>query len=401
MRKIRYFELCSGIGAAHSAFDITGGFKCVGWCEFDSVPQLAYRTLYNTKNEVFFNDARTLNPADIPPFDLLIGGIPCQSWSAAGLRRGFADERGQLFFDFARILEARKPPLFIIENVPALLTADSGNAFCTILSEIHKLGYSAEWQIVDGSAYLPQKRKRLFLIGFLDPRLSFEIFPIGIGNQKAIRQLVGGSQGQRIYDPSGASCTIMATGGGVGSKGGTYFVDLNPDPKITEDVRCITARQDSGISNHRGEHSGVLIEESLHFVDLNENPKIEGEMHKGERSGVMIDEDGTYPCLTPDRDKIRQQGRRIRENGAPAFCITATDRNGVIHKGRVRRLLPIETWRLMGFTDEQFHKVQAVIPSDAKLYKLAGNSIMVPVLVDLATKLKAVIKKYGILEDEK
>ncbi|MEG1551272.1 MAG: DNA cytosine methyltransferase, partial [Oscillospiraceae bacterium] len=78
MRDIRYFDYCSGIGAFRSAFDIVGGFKCVAWCECDKTAQTAYKALYNTENEVFFEDARTINPEDIPPFDLLVGGIPCQ-----------------------------------------------------------------------------------------------------------------------------------------------------------------------------------------------------------------------------------------------------------------------------------------------------------------------------------
>ena len=369
MKKIRYFELCSGIGAFHSAFDIVGGFKCVGWCEFDPVPQLAYRTLYNTKNEVFFNDARTLNPADIPPFDILVGGIPCQSWSAAGLRKGFADERGQLFFDFARILEARKPPLFIIENVPALLSADSGNAYHTILSKIHELGYHAEWQIIDGSAYLPQARKRVFLVGYLDERCAREIFPIGIESKKAVSELTDHApQGARVYGSDKSAITQTASSGG--GHGGFYFVDMNDNSKTTDIARCITARQDSGISKHKGEHSAV-------FFDYN----------------------GVYPIINPDRETVRQNGRRVKNDGEPAFCCTLQDRHGIIHKGRIRRLHPKEVWRLFGFRDEQYETVaKAVNYSDAKLYKLAGNSIMVPVLVDVLTRIKEVFYKYNLFE---
>jgi DNA (cytosine-5)-methyltransferase 1 len=364
---IRFFDYCSGIGAFRSAFEQVGGYKCVGYCECDPTALTAYRALYNTENEVYFNDARTLNTDDLPPFELLVGGIPCQSWSAAGNRLGFADERGQIFFHYARILEERQPPLFIIENVPAMLTSDRGSAYFTILNKIHELGYHAEWQVIDGSAYLPQKRKRLFLVGFLDSRLSGKIFPLGIGNTKALKQLVGGSQGQRIYDPSGAACTMMANGGGAGAKGGIYFIDMNSEPKITDEARCITTRQDSGISKRKGEHSGILIED-----------------------------DGTYPCLTPFRENKRQNGRRIRENGAPAFVITATDRNGVIHKGRVRRLIPQECWKLMGFTSDQFETVSKLIKSDGKLFKLAGNSIMVPVVVDLGQRIKEVCEEIGL-----
>ena len=368
---IRYFELCAGIGAPRIAADMVGGYECVGWCEIDPIAQIGYRALHGER-EVFFNDARTLDPAAIPPFDILIGGIPCQSWSSAGRHGGFNDERGQLFFDYARILEKRHPPMFIIENVPALLSADSGNAYHIMLSKIHELGYDAEWQIVDGSAYLPQARKRLFLVGYLNKaKCAGEIFPIGIESKKAVCELTDHNpQGARVYDAGKSAITQTASAGG--GHGGFYFVDLNADSKLTDNARCITTRQDSGISHHKGEHSGVFLEY-----------------------------DGVYPIINPDREKVRQNGRRIKNNGEPAFCCTVMDRHGIIHKGRIRKLLPIECWRLFGFSDEQYEKVaKALNYSDAKLYKLAGNSIMVPVLVELLTKIKEVAKKYNLFESE-
>ena len=104
-----------------------------------------------------------------------------------------------------------------------------------------------------------------------------------------------------------------------------------------------------------------------------------------------------YPVINPDKEKVWQNGTRIRPNGAPAFCITVTDRHGIIHKGRIRKLMPQECFRLQGFTDEQFFKLKDELGLlDSKLYKLAGNSIMVPVLVDILGRIKAVNEKYKI-----
>ena len=357
MRNIRFFDFCAGLGAFRSGFDQAGGYECIGWCEIDKTAQTAYRILYNTEKEFFHDDARTLDPKAIPDFDLLVGGIPCQSWSAAGLRRGFDDERGQLFFDYARILKERHPPLFCIENVPRITTADRGEPFAQILRHIHELGYYAEWQCVDGSAYLPQKRIRLFLVGYADSRLSGKIFPIGLSGKAPLREIIGCGQGNRVYDVSGVACTQMSAGGGRGAKTGMYFIDMNSPPTLTENARCIQARYDSGIGKR-----------------------------KGERSGLLIEQDGTYPCINPTKENVRQS-RRIRENGSPAFCITAQDKHGVIHHGRVRRLCPQEVCRLMGFSDEQFFKVQKAVKSDTALYKLGGNSIMTPIVADLGRKL--------------
>lgn len=125
---------------------------------------------------------------------------------------------------------------------------------------------------------------------------------------------------------------------------------MNHDPVVTDNARCITARHDSGISNRRGEHSGVLIEEKPRAV------------------------------INPDRDTVRQQGRRFKEPEEEMFTITAQDRHGIWHRGRIRKLMPIECWRLQGFTDEQFNKAVATGLSDGRLYKMAGNAVSVPVI---------------------
>ena len=140
-----------------------------------------------------------------------------------------------------------------------------------------------------------------------------------------------------------------------------YCIDMNPAPDITELARCITARQDNGITHHKGEHSAALMVA-----------------------------DAPIPVLTPAKDKIRQQGRRFKNPDEPAFTITVTDRNGVVYGGLIRKLLPLECWRLQGFTDEQFSKVQNTGMSDAQLYKQAGNAVTVNVIAALAEFIKEI-----------
>lgn len=177
----------------------------------------------------------------------------------------------------------------------------------------------------------------------------------------------------------------------MGGKTGLYFIDSNPPPNLTENARCITARLNSGVSNHKGEHSAV-------FCDLNENPQITENArclhtrmdlgvtngtHKGERSGVLI-EDEPRAIINPFKEHTRQNGRRIKNPNEPMFTITVTDRHGIVYCGYIRKLMPIEAWRLQGFTDEQFNKVQATGMSDAQLYKQAGNAVTTNVIEALA-----------------
>lgn len=207
---------------------------------------------------------------------------------------------------------------------------------------------------------VPQQRRRVFIVGYLDFGCAGKIFPLESGRGKNPQKLIDGSQGQRVYSTDGAAVTQCAGSGGWGGKTGLYFIDMNPDPKLTENARCITARQDSGISNHKGEHSGVFVEEPRAVIN-------------------------------PEKEKTRQNGRRVKEPNEPMFTLTVRDRHGVVHKGRVRKLMPIECWRLQGFTDEQFGKVSALGISEGQLYKMAGNAVSVPVVAAVGKKIREVI----------
>ena len=358
---IRVFDAFSGIGGFRSAFERVGGFKTVGWCEIDRFAQKSYRVLFDTGGEQFYENIRDIDTAGLADFDLLVGGFPCQPFSVAGKRLGTADERGDLFFELARILEAKRPRYFIFENVPGLLGIEKGQTFKVILETLSELGYCVEWLVHDSAGFgVPQSRKRVYLAGCLGVDCSGKILAFGNcdeENSRKVKQLIGGSQGQRVYDPDGFAVTQCSGSGGMGGKTGLYLIDMNYPPTLTEKARCITARQDSGVSKHKGEHSGVLVE------------------------------DGPRAILNPFKEEVYQNGRRVKEPNEPMFTLTVVDRHGIVHQGRIRRLMPIECWRLQGFTTEQFRKVEAAGLSDAQLYKQAGNAVTVNVVEALARNL--------------
>lgn len=394
---IRVFDAFSGIGGFRSALERVGEFEIVGWCEIDRFAQKAYKALYDTGGEQFYENIRDIDVGKLADFDLLIGGFPCQPFSVCGARKGFADERGDLFFELARLLEAKRPKYFCFENVPGLMGIDSGKTFAKIIETLSQLGYCVEWRAYNSADYLPQVRKRVYIAGCLGIDCSGKILAFGKSDSQNCRkteQIIGGSQGTRVYDPDGLAVTQCSGSGGMGGKTGLYFIDSNPPPNLTENARCITARQNSGVSHHKGEHSAV-------FCDLNENPQITENArclhtrmdlgvtngtHKGERSGVLI-EDGPRAIINPFKETTRQNGRRIKNPNEPMFTLTVTDRHGIVHHGRIRRLMPIEAWRLQGFTTEQFEKVAATGMSDAQLYKQAGNAVSVPVVEEIARNL--------------
>jgi len=355
---IRFFDMFAGIGGFRSGLEAVGGFECVGHCEIDPYVHRAYCAMYDTEGEIYFEDARTIDPDRLPDIDLICGGFPCQSFSIAGRRKGFADDaRGTLFFEIARIARAKRPTYLLLENVPGLLSHDEGRTFATILNTLSELGYDVIWSICNSKDFgVAQSRRRVFIVGFLRERCRGRIPSSTVAASKDLVLLVPGREGERIYSSDGVATTLTSSGGSFGGKTGIYltptnFIDMSPDPKLTDLARCITARQDSGVSNRSGEHSAV-------FCEL----------------------DGPRAVITPERDKVRQQGRRIKNPEEPMFTLTVQDRHGVLHRGVVRKLTPLECFRLQGFTDGQFERAQDSGMKNGRLYKAAGNAVTVPVV---------------------
>ena len=129
----------AGIGGFRAGLTRVGGFQCVGHCEIDKYAEASYRAIHDIrKEERYYPDARAIDPNDLPDFDLLCGGFPCQAFSLAGRRKGFDDARGTLFFEIARLAETRRPSYLLLENVPYVLKhindVMNRNQLCKVLS---------------------------------------------------------------------------------------------------------------------------------------------------------------------------------------------------------------------------------------------------------------------------
>ena len=181
--QLKFIDLFAGIGGFHIAFK-NAGSECVFASEWDKFARQTYE--YNFKKrspeifetDNFAGDITKVNPKTIPDFDILTGGFPCQPFSQAGLKKGFNETRGALFFDIANIMDKKRPKAFFLENVRHLLKHDNGKTFKAIKKILTKdLGYSLHAKIVKASDFgIPQHRPRLFMIGFLDRKIDFE-FP--------------------------------------------------------------------------------------------------------------------------------------------------------------------------------------------------------------------------------
>lgn len=365
----------------------------------------------------------------------------CQDISVAGKQVGFQGNRSSLFFRvmylIGQLKEEDKPIYLFIENVKNLLSVNGGWDFARLLIEMEQGGYDAEWQVLNSKDFgVPQNRERCFIIGHLRGRSAAEIFPIKGTNRENSVSIIGHRDGFRrntqVFDQEGIT-EALDTGQGCGRGHHVAlpcFVDLSYQGiELTEKARCLQARYNKGVSNHKAETSGVAI-----------------------------------PVLTPDRAEKRQNGRRFKENGEPMFTLTSQDRHGIatsispigevytgvspefyrgVYEGcfrclkasthdsgvalklqnipvsreyvltrpgmfmkisdeltiyavwyekyqcyiAIRKLTPKECFRLQGWTDEYFEKA-AFVNSDSQLYKQAGNGVTVNVIEAIAKQLK-------------
>jgi len=172
---IRFIDLFAGIGGMRLAFESVGA-KCVFSSEWDKYCQKTYEANFG---EIPNGDITKIDERNIPKFEILLAGFPCQPFSSIGKREGFKHEtQGTLFYDVARIIEFHKPQAFLLENVSGLITHDDGRTFTTIINVLTSLGYQLEYKILDASDYgVPQKRERIYIVGFNRKK-------VGMGNFK-------------------------------------------------------------------------------------------------------------------------------------------------------------------------------------------------------------------------
>ncbi len=368
---IRFFDMFSGIGGFRAGLERAGGFTCVGHCEINKHADKAYRAAHDVKEkEVFYEDATKIDTNTMPDFDLLCGGFPCQSFSIAGKRKGFEDARGTLFFEIARVARAKRPAYLLLENVPGLLSHDGGRTFAAILGTLDELGYHVEWQVLNSKDFgVPQSRRRVYIVGYLDPRCAGEILPLREANAEALKLLIDGRQDSRVYDPAGVSKTLLAKAGSIGGKTGLYAVGFDRKTGITKGI-------DAAYTLTAGDYRGLNRNHTQNAVLY-----VKGATKRGYNEATAGDSVNlSFAGSNQQRGRV---GRQI------AHTITTGSHQGVVTEDfRIRRLMPRECFRLQGFSETQIDKFLSV-DSDAQAYKQAGNAVTANVVHVLGLRLKA------------
>ena len=380
---MKFIDFFSGIGGFHTGLE-KAGMKCIGWCEFDKFAQASYRAMYDTDNLWFGDDVTKVKGKDLPNADLWTFGFPCQDVSIAGKQKGIKEgTRSGLFYEIMRLIdecEENKPKWLVCENVKNLLSIDGGGGFLTVISEMAERGYSIEWGVYNSKNYgVPQNRERVYIIGYSGKECVGKLLPNPRENTTNFKQVVGGSQGMRVYDPDGISCTLSAQGGGMGAKTGLYKIDTNKVQSIGSGSRYET--------DNTVWPTGLIG--TLTATDYKHVPKIA--IKNATKTGYTMAEigDGTdlaYPNSQTIRGRVQPQ---------QANTLTTNDNLGVLVDDqpiRIRKLTPKECWRLQGFSDAQYEKAAAV-NSNSQLYKQAGNAVTVNVVEEIGRHIMGVVNE--------
>lgn len=370
---MKFIDFFSGIGGFHAGLE-KAGMECIGWCEFDKFAQASYRAIYDTDNLWFGDDVTKVKGKDLPKADLWTFGFPCQDISIAGNQKGIKKgTRSGLFYEIMRLLdecEENKPKWLMCENVKNLLSIDGGGGFLIVISEMAKRGYRIEWGVYNSKNYgVPQNRERVYIVGYSGKGRYGKLLPNPRKNSTTLKQIVGGSQGMRVYDPEGTSCTLSAQGGGMGAKTGLYTVTESD----IHNLGNVTAYENENTVWNTG------ISRTLTATDYKHVPKVA--IKNATKQGYQMAEVGdgidlAYPESETRRGRVQPQ----RSN-----TLTTSDNLGVLVNGepiRIRKLTPKECWRLQGFSDAQYEKA-ATFNSNSQLYKQAGNAVTVNVVEEI------------------
>lgn len=176
----RFLDLCSGIGGGRLGLE-QAGLQSIGYCDTSRLAVATYQLMFDVSDEKKYANLKRIKTAELPAYDMLIAGFPCQTFSVMGRKDGFSDDRGQIIFHIARILQESQPPCFLLENVRGLVTHDKGKTLAVILDELSRVGYHTTYKVLTSLEHgVPQMRQRVYFVGVrkdLTPSLADFVWP--------------------------------------------------------------------------------------------------------------------------------------------------------------------------------------------------------------------------------
>lgn len=367
-RKLRVGTVFSGIGALEQALlrlNIQHSIEFAG--DIDPFVKISYFSNYSISEDRWHDDIRSFNAKPYRyKIDLLVGGSPCQAFSVAGKRLGLDDARGTLFYEFARVVKESKPKIFIFENVKGLLSHDGGKTWGIVQNIFKELGYDIYSQLLNSKDYgIPQNRNRLFVVGFRRKRNQDFLFPKPVVLKHTMQDFLEDYTHSKYY---------------LREKGVKFVTSsLNRNKCYTQINGSIALCQKANQQfNWHGDFVFDIADRSDSFVfDVRD---VEEKYYLSDSVKKYVLAHGTKSYKTdiktdlPVARTLLQSMHKMHRAGID---------NYVTHlHGRIRKLTPRECLRLMGFPDD--FKINV---SDTQMYRQAGNSIVVDVLIAILREL--------------
>jgi DNA (cytosine-5)-methyltransferase 1 len=395
MERLRIGSFFSGIGAFEKALErLEIPHETVFYCEIDKYASKAYSLIHNVPESFNLWDITKVDETELPDFDLMTWGFPCQDISVAGKQAGIieGETRSGLYHDGLRILRYKKPKYSIIENVKNLTSEKFRPIFHQILCDLEDAGYHSYYEVLNAKDYgIPQNRERIFIVSIRKDVDQGFVFPLPFDNGLRLKDLLEDEVDEK------------------------YYISQEKTDKLLESLK------EKDIKHLKTPPYMVYTADfqnaQLQGPRLKDSSDYSFTIRTGFTHGIAV------PILTPDRQEKRQNGRRFKDDGEPMFSLTTQDRHGILQIGnidqdirtrdnpqtgriydpagispclstmqggnlepkvlpnyRIRKLTPLECFRLMGFDDADFKICKDNGISDSQLYKMAGNSIVVQVL---------------------
>lgn len=367
---MKVLSLFSGIGAFEKALDrLKVNYELVNYCEIDKYASKAYAMLHDCDESLNLGDITKIDITALPnDIDLITYGFPCQDISLAGKQKGFEADgertRSGLFFEALRIIEDTKPRIAIAENVKNLTSKKFQKEFNIVLSSLEEAGYKNYWKVLNAKDYgIPQNRERVFIVSIredLDSGL-FK-FPEPLELKLKLWDMLDREVDDSYYLTDEQISKILS-----------WKAHQKPFEKVLgKNSICPTLTARGAGENHSGM---ILFNESQENTEnIQEYLMIREATKKGYAEAYIGD--------SVNLEHPNSETRRGRVGKQVAQTLTTSCNQGVVvEELALRKLTPKECWRLTGFDDEDFNKITGI--SNTQLYKQAGNSIVVDVLVHL------------------
>jgi len=359
--EIRIGTLFSGIGAAEQAMKRLNIRHSIAFAsDIDPDVKKSYFANYKIGANDWHDDVTKFSAKKYKgQVDIIIGGSPCQSFSLAGKRKGFADTRGTLFYDYARIISETKPKVFIYENVKGLLSHDGGNTWKVIQNVFRELGYNIFFKVLNSVDYgIPQQRERIFVVGFRDPNVSFT-FPQPIELEHRMQDFLEDTADSKYLLTEKVAEYVQRP---INLK--KKYTQVNGDVALTQRARQQANWNGDFVTNNNAVDDKYYLSDKMKAYVMAEGTKA----FKGNPETDMA---VAHPILASSHKMHR----------------SSVD-NFITNEKGIRRLTPRECLNLMGFQDNF-----KIVVSDTQAYRQAGNSIVVNVLIAILKQMD--VSQFG------